>query len=87
MENGSKSIMTLYLWHQEMWTYYYVTNVAIVVTDFDAIKALVIRKNIEMVVVGPEDPLVKGICFLNDTQLSTNSSYGPSKLGAQLEGK
>jgi phosphoribosylamine--glycine ligase len=37
------------------------TNVAIAVTDFEAIKALVIEKNIEMVVVGPEDPLVKGI--------------------------
>ncbi|MBU0942526.1 MAG: phosphoribosylamine--glycine ligase [Bacteroidetes bacterium] len=64
------------------------TNVAIAVTDFQAIKALVIEKNIEMVVVGPEDPLVQGIYdfFLNDAQLSNVPVIGPSKLGAQLEG-
>ena len=37
------------------------TNVAIGVTDFDAIKELVIKEGIEMVVVGPEDPLVQGV--------------------------
>ncbi|MBC5840489.1 phosphoribosylamine--glycine ligase [Flavobacterium sp. F-380] len=64
------------------------TNVAIAVTDFEALKALVIEKNIEMVVVGPEDPLVQGIYdfFLNDAQLSHVPVIGPSKLGAQLEG-
>jgi len=64
------------------------TNVNIAVTDFEAIKALVIAENIEMVVVGPEDPLVKGIYdfFLNDTQLSHVPVIGPSKIGAQLEG-
>jgi phosphoribosylamine--glycine ligase len=64
------------------------TNVAIAVTDFEAIKALVIAENIEMVVVGPEDPLVKGIYdfFLNDAQLSHVPVIGPSKIGAQLEG-
>jgi phosphoribosylamine--glycine ligase len=64
------------------------TNVAIAVTDFEAIKALVIKENIEMVVVGPEDPLVKGIYdfFLNDEQLSHVPVIGPSKIGAQLEG-
>ncbi|MBX9888465.1 MAG: phosphoribosylamine--glycine ligase [Flavobacteriaceae bacterium] len=64
------------------------TNVAIAVTDFEAIKALVIEKNIEMVVVGPEDPLVQGIYdfFLNDAQLNHVPVIGPSKLGAQLEG-
>ena len=64
------------------------TNVNIAVTDFEAIKALVIKENIEMVVVGPEDPLVKGIYdfFLNDAQLSNIPVIGPSKLGATLEG-
>jgi phosphoribosylamine--glycine ligase len=64
------------------------TNVNIAVTDFEAIKSLVIAENIEMVVVGPEDPLVKGIYdfFLNDTQLSHVPVIGPSKIGAQLEG-
>ena len=64
------------------------TNVNIAVTDFEAIKALVIKENIEMVVVGPEDPLVKGIYdfFLNDAELSQIPVIGPSKLGATLEG-
>ncbi|MFL9830047.1 phosphoribosylamine--glycine ligase [Flavobacterium sp. ST-87] len=64
------------------------TNVAIAVTDFDAIKALVIKENIEMVVVGPEDPLVKGIYdfFLNDENLKNIPVIGPSKIGATLEG-
>lgn len=64
------------------------TNVAIAPTDFDAIKTLVLDKKIEMVVVGPEDPLVKGIFdfFKNDNQLSHIPVIGPSKKGAQLEG-
>ena len=64
------------------------TNVAIAVTDFEAIKALVIKENIEMVVVGPEDPLVKGIYdfFLNDESLKNIPVIGPSKIGATLEG-
>ncbi|MES2240848.1 MAG: phosphoribosylamine--glycine ligase [Bacteroidota bacterium] len=64
------------------------TNVNIAVTDFEAIKALVIAENIEMVVVGPEDPLVKGIYdfFLNDEALKNVPVIGPSKIGAQLEG-
>jgi len=64
------------------------TNVAINPTDFEAIKTFVIQKNVEMVVVGPEDPLVKGIYdfFLNDIALSHVPVIGPSKKGAQLEG-
>ncbi|MBC9797450.1 phosphoribosylamine--glycine ligase [Sinomicrobium weinanense] len=65
-----------------------VTNVAITATDFDAIKELVLRENIEMVVVGPEDPLVKGVhdYFLNDPELSDVAVIGPQKQAAQLEG-
>ena len=64
------------------------TNVNINPTDFDAIKKLVVAENIEMVVVGPEDPLVHGIFdfFLNDKELQSIPVIGPSKLGAQLEG-
>lgn len=64
------------------------TNVAIAVTDFDAIKSLVIKEHIEMVVVGPEDPLVQGIYdyFKADTQLQNVAVIGPSKAGATLEG-
>jgi phosphoribosylamine--glycine ligase len=63
-------------------------NVDISATDFNAIKALVIKENIEMVVVGPEDPLVKGIYdfFLNDQELKNIPVIGPSKIGATLEG-
>ncbi|MBE0392517.1 phosphoribosylamine--glycine ligase [Flavobacterium sp. PL002] len=64
------------------------TNVNISPTDFDAIKTLVLQENITMVVVGPEDPLVKGIFdfFKNDDKLSHIPVIGPSKTGAQLEG-
>ena len=63
-------------------------NKNINVTDFDAIKKLVLFEEIEMVVVGPEDPLVKGIYdfFKNDNDLKHVSVIGPSKEGAQLEG-
>jgi len=62
--------------------------VAMSPTDFDAIKAFVIQENVKMVVVGPEDPLVKGIYdyFKNDESLQHIPVIGPSKLGAQLEG-
>lgn len=64
------------------------TNVNISPTDFDSIKTFVLQEKIEMVVVGPEDPLVKGIFdfFLNDTDLKKIPVIGPSKKGAQLEG-
>jgi phosphoribosylamine--glycine ligase len=63
-------------------------NIDISATDFDAIKELVLQENIEMVVVGPEDPLVKGIYdfFLNDQDLKDIPVIGPSKIGATLEG-
>lgn len=63
-------------------------NIDINATDFEAIKTLVLKENIEMVVVGPEDPLVKGIYdfFLNDQELKQIPVIGPSKIGATLEG-
>ncbi|SHL69428.1 phosphoribosylamine--glycine ligase [Flavobacterium chilense] len=63
-------------------------NVAIAPTDFEVIKTLVLKENISLVVVGPEDPLVKGIYdyFKNDESLQHIPVIGPSKLGAQLEG-
>jgi phosphoribosylamine---glycine ligase len=63
-------------------------NVNLKPTDFEAIKKLVLQENIDMVVVGPEDPLVEGIYdyFLKDEQLQSIPVVGPSKLGAQLEG-
>ncbi|WP_103866249.1 phosphoribosylamine--glycine ligase [Aquimarina sp. I32.4] len=64
------------------------TNIDISVTDFTAIKDVVLRESIDMVVVGPEDPLVQGISdfFTKDDQLKNVVVIGPSKEGAQLEG-
>ena len=64
------------------------TNVEISVTDFEAIKTCAIENKIDMVVVGPEDPLVLGIYdfFANDEKLKYIPVIGPSKNGAQLEG-
>lgn len=63
-------------------------NVPIKADDFAAIKAFVLQKNVDMLVVGPEDPLVKGIYdyFYNDQELAHVAVIGPSKDGAQLEG-
>lgn len=64
------------------------SNVAINPTDFDSIKAFCIRESVDMVVVGPEDPLVHGIYdfFQNDDALQHIPVIGPSKQGAALEG-
>ena len=64
------------------------TNVAIDTTDFEAVKAFVLEKKINMVVVGPEDLLVLGIhdFFLADDELKNIPVIGPDKEGAQLEG-
>ena len=63
-------------------------NININPTDFPAIKDFVLKEKVEMVVVGPEDPLVKGIYdfFLNDADLRNIPVIGPSIIGAQLEG-
>lgn len=64
------------------------TNLAISVNDFEAIKGAVIEHGINMVVVGPEDPLVNGIVdfFQKDNELSEVMIIGPSAQGAALEG-
>ena len=63
-------------------------NVPMKADDFESIKIFVLRNRIEMVVVGPEDPLVKGIYdyFKNDVELKGIPVIGPSKAGAVLEG-
>ena len=63
-------------------------NVAIKGDDFDGIRQFVLEKGIDMVVVGPEDPLVKGIYdyFQQDEALKAVPVIGPSKAGAVLEG-
>ena len=64
------------------------TNLPVSVTDFPAIRALCINHKIDMLVVGPEEPLVKGIYdfFQQDEALNGMIVVGPSKAAAQLEG-
>lgn len=64
------------------------TNVDIQVNDFDAIKDFICNQKIDMVVVGPEDPLVNGIydALKNDSRTKDTVVIGPSKEGAKLEG-
>lgn len=63
-------------------------NIELSITDFPAIKQFVLNNNIDMVVVGPEEPLVKGIFdfFTNDKDVKHIPVIGPSRLGAELEG-
>ena len=63
-------------------------NVPIGVNDFEAIKKCVLSENIEMVIVGPEDPLVNGVhdFFLKDALLHNIPVIGPQKAAATLEG-
>ncbi len=64
------------------------TNLPIASDNFDALKNAVIENHISMVVVGPEDPLVKGVVdyFSNDPILNNVPVIGPDKFAAQLEG-
>lgn len=63
-------------------------NVPLQLNDFASIGQFVLQENIELVIVGPEDPLVNGIrdYFEADPQLKEIAILGPGKAGAQLEG-
>lgn len=84
----SKQLENLYIAPGNTGTAHCGTNVNISATDFEAVKKLVWEKGIDMVLVGPEDPLVKGIhdYFLQDDVLKDIPVIGPKKDGAQLEG-
>jgi phosphoribosylamine--glycine ligase len=84
----SKQLQNLYIAPGNAGTAQCGTNVNIAVTDFEAIKNLVWEKDINLVLVGPEDPLVLGIhdFFLQDEVLKDIPVIGPKRDGAQLEG-
>ena len=84
----SKQLENLYIAPGNAGTAHCGTNVNISATDFEAVKNLVWEKGIDMVLVGPEDPLVKGVhdFFLQDEVLKDIPVIGPKKDGAQLEG-
>lgn len=64
------------------------TNVPISVNDFESVREFVLKEHIDMLIVGPEDPLVNGIqdFFAEDDLLKKVIVIGPSKEGARLEG-
>ena len=64
------------------------TNVAVDPNDFESVKNLALSEKIDLVIVGPEEPLVRGIYdfFQQDTAIQHIAVIGPSQAGAQLEG-
>lgn len=84
----SPKLNKLYIAPGNAGTAEYGTNVKIDVLKFDAIKKFVIENAVEMVLVGPEDPLVNGILdyFLMNEELKNIPVIGPGKEGAKLEG-
>lgn len=84
----SELLSTLYVAPGNAGTASFAVNVPISVNDFHKIKELVVSKDISLVVVGPEDPLVNGIhdFFLEDDALKNIPVIGPQKAGAILEG-
>jgi phosphoribosylamine--glycine ligase len=86
--NQSKHCTKLFVAPGNSGTAHIAQNLSVSPTDFPAIKELVLKYQIEMVVVGPEDPLVEGIhdFFLQDEQLGHIAVIGPQQAAAQLEG-
>ncbi|MCE3279706.1 MAG: phosphoribosylamine--glycine ligase [Bacteroidetes bacterium] len=84
----SKKLSKLYIAPGNAGTASVGTNLNLSATDFPGIKKFVLENKINMVVVGPEDPLVKGIhdFFLADAEIKDIPVIGPQKDGAQLEG-
>lgn len=84
----SDKVQKLYVAPGNAGTHEIAVNVNLSPTDFPEIKQFVLDNNIDMVVVGPEEPLVRGIYdfFVNDNDIKDIPVIGPSKIGAQLEG-
>lgn len=84
----SKDCTNLYIAPGNAGTATIATNVDISITDFEAIRSFIVDKNIDLVVVGPEEPLVKGL--VDDLSYHEETKnvpvVGPSQLGATLEG-
>src|SRR5438105_14651758 len=80
----SKHCNQLYIATGNAGTAQHGTNVNVSATDFEAVKQFVLQKEISLVIVGPEEPLVKGITdeFKKDEQLGHVAIIGPSQYGA-----
>ena len=85
----SEKLSKLFIAPGNAGTMQYGTNLDINPNDFEKIKDAVISYNINLVLVGPEDPLVNGVhdFFLQDPVLKTIPVIGPQKYAAQLEGR
>ena len=84
----SPKLSKLYIAPGNAGTEQYGENVALKVTDFEGIADFALKNNVEIIVVGPEEPLVKGIhdFFLSREDLKGIAVIGPQQEGAQLEG-
>lgn len=84
----SEKVSNLYVAPGNAGTNSIAQNVDLSIIDFPAIKDFVLNNNIDMVVVGPEEPLVRGIYdyFINDIEINHIPVIGPSREGAKLEG-
>lgn len=84
----SSKVDNLYVAPGNAGTHLIAKNIDLSIADFPAIKQFVLSNDVNMVVVGPEDPLVKGVYdfFVNDAEIAHIPVIGPSKEGAQLEG-
>ncbi|CAM1345181.1 phosphoribosylamine--glycine ligase [Tenacibaculum amylolyticum] len=84
----SKKIKKLFVAPGNAGTHQIAENIAINPTDFEAVKKVVLTNKVDMVVVGPEAPLVAGVhdYFLADNELKSIPVIGPKKDGALLEG-
>lgn len=84
----SSKVENLYVAPGNAGTHLIALNVDISITDFPSIKQFTLDNKIDVVVVGPEEPLVKGIYdfFINDQEIKHIPVIGPSKEGAKLEG-
>ena len=84
----SSILETLYIAPGNAGTKQYGKNVELNLLDFEAVKTFVLEHKIEMVIVGPEEPLVLGIAdfFKKDPLLSSVALIGPTQAGAALEG-
>ena len=84
----SKQCEQLFVTPGNAGTHQIAQNLSVDVNDFQGIKQVVLENNIQMVIVGPEDPLVNGIhdFFLSDISLKGVTVVGPRKAAATLEG-
>ena len=84
----SKKLSNLYVAPGNAGTKEVATNIDVGVNDFEGLKNAVLKQSIDLVIVGPEDPLVNGLVdfFLQDDQTAHIPVIGPQAEAAQLEG-